>query len=219
MASPLVAQDIYVRPNTNKPAAPDLGIKANPKPVEHPTPQVAAPAPPPPPTYTPPASSSPINEYDQGAIIVKTSEKTYADPGTGPNSLHVALQAGGIGPQDRSSIADNLGLSEKEVQSSCYLRYQLMVMYGQDLGGTLNVEPGKAVDYKYSTPLRNLQVTTSVACRKLRHPLAGVILEQGDYYILSLLPVDCPIGDKANATKLSLIFRYLGDGNGECRYQ
>jgi hypothetical protein len=145
-------------------------------------------------------------------------EDSPPEPGAGPNIITIKFEAGGLGPNDKNLAAQNLGLSEPEILSNCVFRYSTVLAYSSG-GSMLASGTAAAVQHRYTGPLSTVQISPILSCRKLKQPIAGLILEQKSYYNLSLTTIDCPPGDKAGASAVSLGFRYTGDGTAECRYQ
>lgn len=151
--------------------------------------------------------------------LIKIKDDPPPGPGSGSNVISISFQPGLIGPGDKNLIMHSLGMNDAEVQSNCYFKYSTLLSYGSTSGGFVSSGTATSMQQRFSGPLTLVQIYPSVACRKLRTPVSGMVVEQGGAYVTSLNAVDCSPGDKSNASSLSLAFRYTGDGKGECRYQ
>jgi hypothetical protein len=231
-ASPAAAQDIYVKPSTGgtQPPAVEYGIKQRPKEAPKPPPQNPAPQPPspqpvpepvPPPTTPAPTPSPPVSPPPNAepVSIYQMPEDDPPDPGQGPNMITIGFQPGLLGPSDKNAVLQSLGLNETELLRNCVFRYSSALSYGADGGTMLASGSAASIQHRYTGQLTFVQVFPSLACKKLRAPAAGMVLEQGPYYIVSLNTSECPPGAKGTAGSVSLSFRYTGDGTSECRYQ
>lgn len=231
LAHPLAAQDVFIKPQQPPgQKTPDLGIV--PKPAE-PKPQNDARVPEPPPVADPSQSVQPVvtaptpppqTFSDVGysaqsvgnAQILKIPEDTRPLPqGSGGNVLSISVQPGGIGNYDRSVISTNLGLNQSEMQSSCFLEYEALAMFGET-GESLPLRNAANASYRFNGPLKEIQFFPVIACRKIRTPLSGTIIEQNGYYKVGAMAASCKAGSKQGSA--SLIFRYLGDGQAQCQF-
>lgn len=233
-------------PSTAKPA--DLGIRARPAtPPQQPAiqpppdvttqPQIAAPTAQPVPASTPqqqpsyqePATPEPQYTYDSNAQIQTTHLATGADvitisntpepmpKGSGSNSLSISLQPGAVGTDDKNMVARMLGLNDQEILSNCYFEYQVISSYSDGNGDILPIGTAQSASIRFPTNLDTVDFYPTIACRKLRQPISGMVIDQGGYYKVSVSDASCPAGGRTGA--VSLRFRYLGNGKGECVYQ
>jgi len=223
---PSVEYGVKPRPKPTKPPAstttttnttPTSPAPATPEPSPAPAPApIPAPTPAPSPTPSPPSPTPPPGEG--GATVYQVPEDPPPDPGEGANTLTINFLPGGLGVSDRNAVMQTLGLSEAEIQRACALRHGVMLSYGQGGGTFLPAGTAASLQYRFTAPLVSLQVSPVIGCQRLRAPVSGMVLEQGNYYTIALSTVDCPPGAKGGGNT-ALSFRYTGDGKGECRYQ
>jgi hypothetical protein len=190
-----------------------------PPPAPFPTPTTPAPSPVPPNSDTEYLFPGATPFGNSEATVYQMPEDPAPNPGQGPNSLAIKFQPGGLGVNDRGSITRSLGLNDKEIQSGCALRHSTMLEYGQQEIAALPSGTAPSVQYRFAGPLSSIKVSVTAACRKMKKPVAGMILEQGNFYVLTLSTIDCAPSGKGSQSNVSLNFRYTGDGTGECRYQ
>jgi hypothetical protein len=239
--TPAYAQDIYVKPQAPaaQPTPPqsgtaDLGMTARPKapptapaPVQQAEPQQMVPPPPQPvaqqPVYpTPQAAPSTDNsvttqKLGNGVEIIHLADDRTPPPaGSGPNVFSLAIQPGGIGEKDRRMLASILGISGNEVTANCYFEYDVVIGTMDSTGDALSLRQATTARYNFNGRLQSIDVFPNIACRAIRQPLSGMIIQQNGYYKVGTDSVSCDAGGRSGNVGLS--FRYAGDGRGECRF-
>lgn len=200
----------------------DYGLQVRPKEDRAPpsttqtAPSQPAPAPAPsyPQTTTPYVTTEPVGDVS----IIKLDPDPPPDPGSGPNTIRFVFQPGTISAQDARLISQTLGLSASEITSKCSFRYSALLSLSNNQGAFVSTGAAASAKYNYTGMLEGLDIAVSSACPKLRRPVSGIIIEQGGYYITSHGMISCP-GARSPTGNLTLVFRYTGDGKGECRYQ
>lgn len=227
------AQDIYVKPAQPSTKTPDLGIAprvaepkpseivkpANPEPVVEPAPSTPTPAPTP--VVTPPSSGSSGGGVNTDYIsdklqIIRIDTPTQKMPaGNGGNTLNISIMPGGIGNYDKSVVVGNLGLNDKEMQGNCYLEYSALAAFG-GTGDSLPIGTANRVTYRFSGGLDSVDFYPVIACRKVKRPVAGMIIEENGYYKLGAMSASCKGGNRQG--NVTLTFKYLGDGQAACQF-
>lgn len=224
--SSALAQDIFVKPSAqpNRPAA-DLGIGTHTPPSQQPAPQPAPrqvqqptyrqeqEQPQPAPQQRTETSTFPGSSDLQ---IIKISEdKGIIAPGTGENVINVSAGTSGIGPLDKSNILQTLGLDAQQAAQNCHFEFQVIYSTdGKGRGGIINLGKLAAAQQRFSGNIRDLIVYPTLACKKIRKPISGTIIEQGDFYKIGSNPITCTSPNRAGPVSVS--FRYVGDNQVEC---
>lgn len=201
--------------------------ESGPAATAQPEPAIAQPVTPTPPPVTAPqdysddtSSGIKMQRLATGADLMIVPDKREKMPvGQGPNKLSLSLQPGAVGQSDKQMIASLLGLSEQEVMGNCFFEYQAISSYTNGGGEILPLGTAPSASVRFPAALQSVDIYPTIACRKLRTPLSGMIVEQGNYYKVGIFSVNCPADAARNSGAITLIFRYLGDGTGECKYQ
>lgn len=231
-ALPLFAQDISIRPKDNPGASGGVnyGIQARPPAPPGPTaqPQVKPPAPQPAPApqvYQPPApppsnTPPPYSSQNSGNVqIIKIDDTLNPIPtGSGQNTIDILIEPGALTSYDIMSLRDSLGLSDVEIRSNCYFEHDVLLQMEQGGNGNemLNLGANTKAQYRYNGAISQISFFPTIACRAIKQPVSGVIIQKGQFYKLSISTASCPPPASATST---LTFRYLGDGNGSCVYR
>jgi hypothetical protein len=229
---PAYAQDIFIRqPNNNtKKGSVDYGVQPktapapvptpapapapvqNTPPVSQPAPQATAPAP------TPDPAQNTVSIPKMPLQVIQIGDDRPPIPaGDGPLVLSIAMQPGAIGRNDITNVSNALGLQEQEIKTNCFFEYDMLVNYGDHEGNILPLRSANAAQYRFTAPLTGVHVYPSILCKKVRAPVSGIVMEQGNYYKVATSAVDCPPNNRQGNTTLT--FRYAGDGTGQCQYQ
>lgn len=241
IAADAAAQDIFVKP-ANSPTHPvDLGVGIKQLPPD-PKPPVAPPAPPAqvpvqqtsqPSQPTLPQKSEPQPEVQKPAepaqlslpqptsqpgteplqIIPVNEEPVVIPPGTGPNvfSAHIAPSA--LGQAEVNDIYKSLGLNAQEIAKNCVYENMVILSIG-DNGSAISMGQMTAAQQRFSGDIKTVDVFPTIACKKIKHPISGYVIEQGPYYKISATNITCP--PPPHGGSLSMAFKYLGNGHASC---
>ncbi len=245
MSAEANAQDMFVRP-TNQAAHPvDLGIVVKPaaptQPTAQPSPNVATPpsqqikAPPVPqqqiptqtvqPTRPVPQPAQPVAQIpslpvpapDGTVEVIKVNETPVSiPPGSGANTFSVAIQPAAVGQKEVNQLYKQLGLSPQEIVANCAYENSVVLAMGERNGAILAMGKTAVAQQKFNSALTSVDILPTLACKKIRPPISGTIIEQGGYYKISATDISCP---PPRSGSLALTFRYLGNGKGECLYK
>lgn len=243
--SPAHAQDMFVRP-TNQAAHPvDLGIAVKPAPPTQPTtqpsPHVATPpSQQQPPQQTPTQVVQPVRPVqptqptqptqpvaqnpaftpptpDGTLEIIKVNETPVSVPsGNGANTFSVAIQPAAVGQKEVNQLYSQLGLSPQEIVANCAYENSVVLAMGERNGTILSMGKTVAAQQKFNNALTSVDVLPTLACKKIRPPVSGTVIDQGGFYKISATDISCP---PPRSGSLALTFRYLGNGKGDCQYR
>lgn len=246
IGSPAQAQDMFVRPTNQAAHPVDLGIAAKPvtptQPTGQPAPHVAtsptlqqAPqqAPQQPqqrqiPTQTvQPATSMPQPASQQPSFpplqpdgtvdIIKVNDTPVSiPPGSGPYTFSIAMQPAAIGQMEVNEIYKHLGLSPQEIVQNCTYESMVILSMGEKNGAALSMGRTTTAQHKFTDALTGVDVVPTLACKIVKPPISGSIIEQGGYYKIGATNISCPV---PRSGSVALNFKYLGNGRGDCQYK
>lgn len=233
------AQDMFVRPNNQAAHPVDLGIAVKPAPVAPTNTQKAMP-----PSQQQPAAQQPIGQQpapnpaqqarptpqpapqqpafvppqpDGTLQIVSVSQPPVViPPGNGANTFSVELQPAAIGQQEVNALYKQLGLSPQEIVANCTFENAVVLAMGERNGSILSMGRTTSAQQRFSQPLTEVNVLPTLACKKIKQPVNGTVIDQGGFYKISAGNVSCP---PTHGGSIALTFRYLGNGKGECLYR
>ncbi|NDE91032.1 MAG: hypothetical protein EB059_07865 [Alphaproteobacteria bacterium] len=149
-------------------------------------------------------------------VITLGTDDIPMPPGTGPNVFSASVQAGALGPVDKSTTAQILGISDQQVASICVFEH-LVIGTSNNFGTAVPLGQKTSGEQHFSGDITGVMVFPALACRKLRQPVSGTVIDQGGYYKVALQSVSCPTPPHGGS--LGVSFRYTGDGKGECLYR
>lgn len=234
------AQDMFVRPNNQAAHPVDLGIAVKPAPAQPATTQKATPPsqqqPAPQQAGQRPAPSSvqqaqpapqpaPVQKQPNfvppqpdGTLQVVTVNQppVVIPPGSGANTFSVGLQPAAIGQMEVNALYKQLGLSPQEIVANCTFENMVVLAMGERNGSALNMGRTTSAQQRFSMPLTEVNVLPTLACKKIKPPVSGTVIDQGGFYKISAGSVSCP---PTHGGSIALSFKYLGNGKGECSYQ
>jgi hypothetical protein len=211
-----------------QPAIPPAGTPPQPVTAVPPVPQSVAQPPQVQPAVTPPTQGGTGSGIDfsgqvqtqtvGNAEVVKMNfDNTPPEKGSGPNTLTISIQPGAIGAGDKQAVSSVLGLTDQEIMSNCYFLYDAVVSTS-GANDYLALKSNTSWRYNYSGTLTAVDLTPTIACRKLRAPISGTVVEENNLYQVPVGTVTCSPGAKGAAQSVALTVRYAGDGNGQCAF-
>lgn len=239
MSNAAWAQDFYVKPNqpTQRPVDLGLGIKPTAQPAQphvgqphvaqSPTAQpIQQPAPPPTqptpiqqpriqPQPTPQPTPPPVVQIGNAEIIPVPDQPVSISPGSGPNLFNIAILPGALGQAEASEIYKTLGLNSQESASNCVLEHMVVLSIGE-AGSVLSMGQLVNAQQRFSGTISAIDIFPTIACKKIRRPVNGMVIEQGGYYKISAQNTTCP---QPRAGSINLSFKYLGNGKADCQYK
>ena len=228
-----VAQDIFVKPSQPAQHPVDLGLGIKPTtqppqqqvaqpPTQQPAPQPTQPAPiqqpriQPQPQPTPqPTPQPPIVQVGNAEIIPVPDQPISIPQGSGPNIFSIVIQPGTIGQAEANEITKSLGLNNQEIPANCVLENMVVLSIGE-AGSAITMGQLANAQQRFSGNISSIDVFPTIACRKIRRPVSGIIIEQGAFYKISAQNASCP---PPRAGSVNMSFRYLGNGKADCQYK
>ncbi|MBY0428546.1 MAG: hypothetical protein K2Q32_04940 [Alphaproteobacteria bacterium] len=238
-SSDLYAQDIFVKPSQPSEHPVDLGLGIKPTaqppqphvaqppaqqiPAQQPTPQHTQVAPIQQPHIQPQPVQQPIPEptpppviqTGHVEIIPVPDAPVSIPPGSGSNLFNIAIQTGSMGQTEVNDISKTLGLNGQEIATNCV--YENMVVLSiADSGSAISMGQLTNAQQRFSGDLKSIDIFPTIACKKIRRPVNGMVIEQGAYYKISAQNVTCPPPHSGN---INLTFKYLGNGKADCQYK
>lgn len=158
-------------------------------------------------------------KLDNGAEIYKIDAVKQALPqGKGPYSLSVAIQPGAVGEEDKKNVSKILGLTEQEIISNCYFENEVMVALDGNQGEYLPLGTTQKAQVRFGRPLQSVSIYPTIACRKLRKPVSGIVIEQGGFYKMGTNIVVCNAPPDKSTGSVNFTFRYIGNNKGQCTF-
>ncbi len=238
-----VAQDIFVKP-TQQPSRPvDLGIGVRPTqpPAQHPVQNVAptttqpiqrAPTQPAPvqqqrpvvqpvqqPILQPDIQQIPQPQITQRGgdlqIIPMPQQAVTIAPGNGPNVFSIAIQPPAFGQLEVNEIYKSLGLNAQEIQKNCTYENMVVLSTGNN-GSALSLGQLATAQQRFNGNLSSIDIFPTIACKKIRPAVSGIVIDQAGYYKIGATNVTCPM---PRIGSVNLVFKYIGNGKGDCQYR
>jgi len=159
------------------------------------------------------------NAGDSVQIIKLDSEKAAPPTGHGNYSLAMTIKPGSVGMLDRQNANKMLGLTAEEISKNCRLEYDALANYKDGDAEALSFYTQQTGSLRFATSLDTVGFYPTLACQQLKPPVSGIVIAQDNLYKIGLNNVTCtPPLDKRTGT-VTLVFRYVGDGKGECLFQ
>lgn len=237
VAHAAIAQDIFVKPNQASPHPADLGLGVKtapqptvappvakqptqpveqpqviPQPVAEPTPQ-PVPQPIPQPIAQP--TPQPLPPRGNVEIITVPDEKIVIPPGSGPNVFSINILPASIGQSETNDIYKTLGLNSQEIAANCAIENLVVLSIG-DNGSAITMGQLPAAQTRFSGNISGIDIFPTIACKKIRPPINGIVIEQGPYYKISAQNSTCP---PPRGGSVNVSFKYLGNGKADCQYK
>ena len=233
VSSAVHAQDIYVKPSQPMQHPVDLGLGIKPsappqqqvqKPVQptaQPTaPPVQQPTPPPRvlPQPTPPPQHIPSPPPQNGNVqIVTVADSPISIPsGNGLNVFSITIQSGTMGQLEVNDVTKALGLNPQEISENCTFEHMVVFTIGEG-GSAISMGRLPNAQQHFNGAIDAINIFPTIACKKIKHPINGIVIEQGPFYKISAQNVTCPAPPHGGSITMS--FKYLGNGKGDCQYK
>jgi len=188
--------------HVQNPLAPPIQQQVPPQPIlPQPTPQ---PTPPPAP---------PSGEVQ---IITVADAPVFIPPGNGLNVFSITIQSNSMGQLEVNDIYNTLGLNPQEIAANC--NYENMVVFTIGEGGSA-ISMGRLANaqQRFNGTIDSVGIFPTIACKKIRRPVNGIVIDQGAFYKISAQSVTCPAPPHGGS--ITMAFKYLGNGKGECLYK
>jgi hypothetical protein len=222
------AQDIYIKPSSTAPHPVDLGLGVKqappavvqqpaPQPVQQPTPQPQQPAPQPV-VLQPTPQPTPV-QYTGGGnaeVITVADAPIKIEPGSGPNIVSISVLPAAIGQNEVNEANKTLGLNQQEILTNCMFENMFVLSIGAS-GTAIAMGQLASAQQRFNGNISSVDVYPTLACKKIRRPVSGMVIEQGAYYKISVQNVTCP--PPPHGGSLNISYKYLGNGRGDCLYK
>lgn len=156
-----------------------------------------------------------IGRGEELQIIPMPQQPVAISPGSGANTFSIIIQPPAFGQTEVNEIYRALGLNSQEILKNCTYENMVVISSG-DTGSAISMGQMNSAQQRFNGNLTSIDVFPTIACKKIRQPVSGIVIDQAGFYKIGATNVTCP---PPRIGSINLSFKYLGNGKGDCQYR